>query len=202
MNQKTYSWNIWRVYDWCCCCTHCNLSHATKLRAYRKNRGDKTKNLIFIINQFTYLRKILLIEVRLMDDAKEVEMMNNRFYEAFESLSIDKMEEVWSHKDNTVCVHPGWDLFTGWLAIRESWIRIFQNTDSMKFVITNTKIRIIDNIAIVVCLENIESVIDGKRVKFGILATNIFERQKDKWLMIHHHGSTVSNYLPPIVSSN
>jgi len=31
------------------------------------------------------------------------------------------MEGLWKHEDNIVCIHPGWDLFTGWLAIRESW---------------------------------------------------------------------------------
>ena len=113
---------------------------------------------------------------------------------------MEKMEEAWSHSDNTVCVHPGWNLFTGWLAIRESWVRIFDNTESMKFVITNTKIRIINDIAIVVCLENIENVIDGENIKFGVLATNIFERQNGKWSMTHHHGSMISNYLPPNIS--
>ena len=136
-----------------------------------------------------------------MDDNEEVERINNKFYQAFESLSIDQMEEVWSHDDNTVCVHPGWDLFTGWLAIRESWVRIFQNTPSIKFVITNTKIKVVKDIAIVVCLENIENVVDGQDVKFGVLATNIFEYHDKKWLMIHHHGSTVGNYLPPNISS-
>jgi len=136
----------------------------------------------------------------MMADSTEVERINSKFYQAFESLLIEKMEEVWRHSDKTICVHPGWDLFTGWLAIRESWLSIFQNTDSMKFVITNTKIRIVNDIAIVVCMEHIESVIDGEKVKFGVLATNIFERQNNKWLMIHHHGSLVSNYLPPNVS--
>lgn len=137
----------------------------------------------------------------MMDDSIEVEKINSKFYAAFESLSIEKMEEIWSHGDNTVCVHPGWDMFTGWLAIRESWARIFENTQSIKFIITNTKIRIVNDIAIVVCLENIENVIDRENVKFGVLATNIFERHNNKWLMIHHHGSTVSNYLPPNISS-
>lgn len=136
----------------------------------------------------------------MVNDSIEVEKINGKFYEAFESLSIEKMEGVWSHSDNAICVHPGWDLFTGWLAIRESWVRIFENTESMKFVITNTKIRIINDIAMVVCLENIENVIDGENIKFGVLATNIFERQNGKWSMIHHHGSMISNYLPPNIS--
>ncbi len=137
-----------------------------------------------------------------MDDSEEVEKINNNFYQAFESLSIEQMEDVWSHNDNTICVHPGWDLFTGWLAIRESWVRIFQNTQAIRFAITNTKIKVFKDIAIVVCIENIENVVDGQEVKFGVVATNIFERQNKKWLMTHHHGSTVTNYLPPNISSD
>ncbi len=137
-----------------------------------------------------------------MDDSAIVESVNDRFYAAFESLSIQKMEEVWSHGDNTICVHPGWDMFTGWLAIRESWVKIFQNTEAIKFIITNTKIRVVNDIAIVVCIENIENIVDGQTIKFGVIATNIFERNKENgWFMILHHGSAVANYLPPNASS-
>ena len=138
-----------------------------------------------------------------------IENSNTRFYKAFESLSIEKMEEVWKHSDNAICIHPGWEMFTGWTAIRESWTRIFENTRMIKFFITNTKVRTFENIAIVVCLENIDTVIDDENtITMGVIATNIFEQQNVKknndynneWLMIHHHGSLVVNYMPPNVS--
>jgi hypothetical protein len=112
------------------------------------------------------------------------------------------MERVWKHDENTVCVHPGWDLFVGWLAIRESWKTIFQNTEMIKFVITNPKIRIFEEISVVVCLENIETSISQQTVKLGVTATNIFEYSnwKKDWLLVHHHGSSVSNYLSPNLS--
>lgn len=140
------------------------------------------------------------------EEKKAIEKSNTRFYQAFESLSLEKMEEVWDHTDNTVCVHPGWDLFTGWMAIRDSWNRIFQNTEMIKFIITNTKIKIFENIAIVVCLENIETIVNENNVRMGVIATNIFERQNinknnnNKWLIIHHQGSVASNYIPPNIS--
>ena len=111
------------------------------------------------------------------------------------------MERLWKHEDNVVCIHPGWDLFTGWLAIRESWITIFRNTEMIKFIITNTKVRVFDNIAVVVCLENIETLVNGEIVRLGVIATNIFEQMENQWLLIHHHGSSVSNYIPPNISS-
>jgi hypothetical protein len=140
-----------------------------------------------------------------------IQKVNTRFYNVFESLSLERMEEVWKHSDDVVCVHPGWDLFTGWMAVQESWMKIFQNTERIQFLITNAKIRIFENIiAIVVCLENIQSNVNQNKMIMQVIATNIFERQpivknnnnndEEKWLMIHHHGSLVSNYIPPNVS--
>ena len=138
---------------------------------------------------------------------KSVEDSNIRFYKAFETLSIGKMGQVWKHSDDTICIHPGWEMFTSWTAIRESWLRIFENTKMIKFVITNIKIKVFQKIAIVVCLENIDSIIeDENSIRLGVIATNIFEKQNvnnknnNEWLMVHHHGSSVANYMAPNVS--
>ena len=71
----------------------------------------------------------------------------------------------------------------------------------IKFGITNTKVRVFDNMAVVVCLENIETLLDGENLRLGVIATNIFEQMENQWLLIHHHGSSVSNYIPPNISS-
>ena len=136
----------------------------------------------------------------------EVNKVNTEFYHAFESLSVEMMDRLWKHDDNVVCIHPGWDLFNGWLAIRESWVTIFSNTEMIRFIITNTKVRIFVNdnrTAVVVSLENIETSANGQAIKVGVIATNIFERneQLNQWLLIHHHGSPVTSYIPPNVSS-
>ena len=138
------------------------------------------------------------------DIVEKVNNTNTEFYRAFEYLSIEMMDNLWKHDENVICIHPGWDLFTGWLAIRESWIIIFENTEMIKFIITNTKIRTFDKVAVVVCLENIETTsADRRLIKIGVIATNIFERneQLNQWLLIHHHGSPVTNYIPPNISS-
>ena len=134
----------------------------------------------------------------------EVNKVNTEFYHAFESLSVEMMDRLWKHDDNVVCIHPGWDLFNGWLAIRESSITIFSSTEMIRFIITNTKVRIFDNnnIAVLVCLENIETSASGQVIKIGVIATNVFERNElNQWLLIHHHGSSVTNYIPPNISS-
>ena len=134
------------------------------------------------------------------ENIAQVQKINCEFYNAFENLSIQRMERLWKHEDNVVCIHPGWDLFTGWLAIREGWITIFLNTKMIKFIITNTKIRVFNNIAVAVCLENIETLVNGEILRLGVIATNVFEQMENQWLLIHHHGSSVSNYIRPNVS--
>jgi hypothetical protein len=137
-----------------------------------------------------------------------IEDSNSRFYKAFESLSIEKMEEVWKHSNDAICIHPGWEMFSSWTAIRESWVRIFENTKIIKFFISNIKIKAFEKIAVVICLENIESIIENENsIRMGVIATNIFEKQNvnkkyNEWLMIHHHGSSIANYMPPNLSTN
>ena len=54
---------------------------------------------------------------------EEIKKVNGEFYRAFESLSIERIAKLWKHNENVMCIHPGWDLFMGWLAIS----RIFDN---------------------------------------------------------------------------
>jgi ketosteroid isomerase-like protein len=153
------------------------------------------------------MQKVLILMSKGIDPS--IEASNLRFYKAFESLSIQKMEEVWKHSNDVICVHPGWEMFSSWTAVRESWVRIFENTKMIRFLVTNLKIKVFEKIAVVICLENIDSTIeDGNSIRMGVIATNIFEKQNvnrnnhdNRWLMIHHHGSSVTNYMQPNVSA-
>ena len=50
------------------------------------------------------------------------------------------MDKLRKHDEDVVCIHPAPDLITGWLAIRESWVTIFSNTEMIRFILTNTKV--------------------------------------------------------------
>lgn len=131
---------------------------------------------------------------------KDLENANAQFYDAFEKVSINMMENIWSHNDDCICIHPGWEMFIGWLAIRESWLTIFSNTENLKFTITNTKIKLYEDVAgIITCVENIKMIINERKIFTGLVATNIFEYDCDqrRWLLVYHHGSPISDYLPP-----
>ena len=125
------------------------------------------------------------------DDVEAVRAANERFYRAFESLTLTEMERVWAHGHAVACVHPGWPRLVGWAAVRESWDAIFRNTREMRFTLTDVEVEVRGDLAWVVCTENILSETRGNLSVTAILATNIFERRGGVWLMVHHHASHI-----------
>lgn len=134
------------------------------------------------------------------DDKQEVARANQDFYRAFETLKIEEMEKVWAKNTEIQCGHPGWRVLRGWGPVMESWKRIFENTPSMKFTLTDVKVEVRSEIAWVTLYENLNSSIQGQDYSAAILTTNIFEKTLEGWRMILHHGSSVSQ--PPDEDDN
>jgi ketosteroid isomerase-like protein len=116
---------------------------------------------------------------------------NQAFYDAFQSLDIARMDELWAHQEYVTCIHPGWTIRSGWPAVRDSWVLIFNNTFSMKFELTDVMVQVAGDMAWVICVENLITQQSDEPQQAKVLATNLFELIGDEWLMIHHHGSPV-----------
>jgi ketosteroid isomerase-like protein len=129
-------------------------------------------------------------------DEQEVANANLAFYRAFESLDLKRMESLWATDIEIQCGHPGWRILRGWRPVMESWRRIFENTPSIHFTLTDVKIEIHGALAWVTLYENLNSTVEGQKVSASILTTNIFQKSTDGWRMIHHHGSTVAQSPP------
>jgi hypothetical protein len=71
-------------------------------------------------------------------------------------------------------VQAGIYSLAGWLAL------LACNMEKIKFKITNTKIRIFDNISTVMSLENIETSVYGQTARFSVAATNMSEHNNEK----------------------
>ncbi len=127
----------------------------------------------------------------LKERIEEVTRANQDFYAAFESLDIARMDRIWAHQEYVTCIHPGWTLRVGWPAVRDSWVLIFNNTFSMKFDLTEIQIQVAGDLAWVICTENITSQQGEATVESRVLATNLYEKTGERWLIIHHHGSPV-----------
>jgi ketosteroid isomerase-like protein len=125
------------------------------------------------------------------DDHRDVAAANARFYRAFEALDAEAMESVWAHGEHVKCAHPGWPLLVGWAAVRDSWRRIFASTEEMRFTVGAVAVVVGADLAWVTCTENILSDVRGRVAVTSLLATNLFERSAEGWLMVHHHASPV-----------
>jgi ketosteroid isomerase-like protein len=134
------------------------------------------------------------------NERDDVYRANEAFYSAFESLDLKEMETVWVHENYIQCFHPGWGLLRGWGPVMASWRRIFENTEEIRFILTDVRIEVRGSLAWVTLCENITSRI-GEEVTTGVvLTTNIYEKRPEGWFIIHHHGSTVAQ--PPAQSSS
>lgn len=129
-----------------------------------------------------------------MDDRAAVVAANDAFYRAFEGLDLAHMEAVWLRAPYITCVHPGWGLLIGWGPVMESWQRIFTNTVSMHFELTDARAEIRGDLAWVLVVENLQSVDVDRKSEGRMQATNLFQRHEGRWCLVHHHASPI--YAP------
>lgn len=121
----------------------------------------------------------------------EVLIANAEFYSCFETQSMDRMSEVWEHSDQIRCTHPGWPTLKGWGAVSGSFYNLFQSQIALRFLLTETDVRIEEDLAMVFCTENI--IVEGASPSVSSL--NIFRRETGggKWSLIVHHAAIVSD---------
>ena len=136
-----------------------------------------------------------------MSDRQQVLEANRGFYQAFESLEIERMESVWLQEPHIVCIHPGWRRLSGWGPIMNSWERIFESTFEIKFELSEVEVMLRSDVAIVVVQENLTQRDYDGMARTLVMSTNVFERVGSRWYLVLHHGSPVaapSEHEPPI----
>jgi ketosteroid isomerase-like protein len=126
-----------------------------------------------------------------MSERDQIIEANRAFYRAFESLEVEKMERVWLSDPKIACIHPGWRKLSGWGPVMQSWMRIFDSAFEMKFEVRELDIYESNDIAVVVTEERLTQHGYDGIARSQVLATNVFERVGQKWMMILHHGSPV-----------
>ena len=123
--------------------------------------------------------------------AEQIVAANSKFYRALESLEIERMDDLWVHADWVCCVHPGWPMITGWTGVRESWQRIFENTETLQFEVTDVGVRIEHHTAWVTCNEEILHLSGSGVTAAHAVATNIWLDTSDGWRLVLHQASPV-----------
>ena len=133
-----------------------------------------------------------------MSDDEAVEAANIAMYEAFESADVDGMARVWDDvdPDAVVCVHPGWPMLRGREQVLRSWSAVMAGTDYIQFFLTDVRISVAGNTAVVTCTENVLTEVTEDGQGGGtVVATNVLVRRPDGWRVQVHHGSPVLGRL-------
>jgi len=128
---------------------------------------------------------------------ERVAAANADFYQAIETGDIDLMARVWAEEDQApdlVCVNPGWPMLRGRAEIMRAWSLVMANIPYIQYVLTETRVGVSGDIAIVTCEENVLTAEDDKPgfVAGGrVVTTNLFVETEQGWRMWSHHASPV-----------
>ncbi len=130
-------------------------------------------------------------------DVELVEEANTAFYETMERGDFERLSTLWLD-DEISCIHPGWPVLSGRGEVLRSYALIMANTDYIQFFLTDVKVSLAGETALVTCTENILS---GGPAEDGgelgplvgqlVVATNVFRRTSEGWKIWSHHGSPV-----------
>ncbi|WP_418958372.1 nuclear transport factor 2 family protein [Streptomyces tritici] len=137
-------------------------------------------------------------------ETEAVTAANTAFYEAMERGDLETVSALWiSDADGPPysgisCVHPGWPMLFGRGQVLRSYAVIMANTEYIQFFLTDVRVSLAGDVAVVTCTENILS--GGPAEDEGelgplvgqlVVATNVFRRTADGWKLWSHHASPV-----------
>ena len=124
------------------------------------------------------------------EDALAVEAQNRRYYDAFQTLALEEIAKLWWQDGSVSCIHPGWDVRHGIESVLGSYQEILHGTTSIRFALGDVRVQVRGDFAYVTCVENLVSVEQDVGDYLGaVLTTNIFERRRGDWRLVHHHAS-------------
>ncbi len=123
-------------------------------------------------------------------ELSRVEEANIAFYEAFKDCNLDAMSKVWSPSPHARCVHPGWELVTGWESIRRSWADIFESIEDLEVTLEDVQVEVVGTIAWVNQVVTLGiATAEDEAFKAQVVTTNIFEKTHGNWQLVLHHSS-------------
>ncbi len=121
---------------------------------------------------------------------QELIAANDAYYRAFEAADPLAMDAVWAGGPDDICVHPGWDVCTGAINVRNSYRRIFATGERLRVRLGAVRVDIHGDIGRVTSVEHVY-VPELKAVVGRVACTNLFLRVEGGWKMILHHGSPI-----------
>jgi len=123
-------------------------------------------------------------------DLERVEGVNLEFYEAFSAKDMERMARLWAKTPHVRCVHPGWELVTGYGEVLRSWQDIFNSIEDVEVTISEVQVEVLGTAAWVNQIVDLAiTTEDEETFEASVVTTNLFEYAQGTWLMVLHHSS-------------
>ena len=124
-------------------------------------------------------------------DADAVRAANAAYYAAFSARDIRAMEALWSRTAAAAAIHPfSRAPAVGWEAVRRSYEEALARFAEVSAAMGEPHVAVRQGVAWAVGTETLRGRRpNGDAVNVTALATNVLERQADRWLMVLHHAS-------------
>ena len=125
-------------------------------------------------------------------DQKSALETNQKFYDAFNKSNIVLMKDIWLDDSASQCIHPGWNVLSGFESIITSWQKIFSAGQDLEIKLSHVKLITSEKLAWVTCQENLFSISTSGVLLSKVHATNLFKQAHGEWKMVLHHASPVT----------
>lgn len=126
----------------------------------------------------------------LTQELQRVEEANFAFYEAFTQRDLERMCLVWAQTPHVRCIHPGWELVSGWPEVRRSWQDIFHSIEDIDIGLNDVQIEVSGRVAWVNQVVELSITTDDQEsFEASVVSSNIFEEVDGQWRMVLHHSS-------------
>lgn len=109
------------------------------------------------------------------------------FYEAFIRGDSEVMAALWA-KGEVICIHPGSGIILGYEAVIRSWNHILENTQGSEIRYSLVSKTANDNMSVHIVSEEI---LQDDAIAAIVIATNVYQKFVEGWLMTEHHGSVM-----------
>jgi len=130
-----------------------------------------------------------------LSDVDAAKAANQAFYVALSTGDVAAMQKVWSSDPDITNIGPASKaVAVGWGAIGKGFEGTRDAFPDLKAAMDQPRIKVVGTIAWVSGVEETQRKDKtGTPVSSANLATNIFQKQDGRWLMVHHHASR----MPP-----
>jgi ketosteroid isomerase-like protein len=115
---------------------------------------------------------------------------NREFYRAFSAGDVGAMSQLWAEQAPVACVHPGNNVIVGRSGVLASWRQILPQVAGVEMSSRAPRVHLLGEVAFVTCLEA-----NGKQPAH-LAATNVFQLERGRWRMVHHHAGPLSQPVP------